>query len=212
MGSWFQNLWELLVRLWSNDQTGAKLTSLQKLLVLGLLGVLLIWLGSSFQVEKQEKPLGEQLVYQPEGLEAFSQRKESTNPIRQYEEMYEVQLREILEQIAGVEDVSVMVNLESSEEIIIQQNIRTTNQNTHEKDSQQGTRVVIDSSSDTQAVIIQQEDQQQPVIIKTIKPKVRGVLVVAKGVEHAKVQRWIMESVQKVLDVPLHKISVVPKK
>lgn len=45
-----------------------------------------------------------------------------------------------------------------------------------------------------------------------MKPRVRGVLVVAKGADNIQVKAWITEAVQKVLDVPAYKISILPKK
>jgi stage III sporulation protein AG len=48
-------------------------------------------------------------------------------------------------------------------------------------------------------------------VIKTVKPHVRGVLVVAKGAEQPRIQAIIMESVQRVLEVPPHRIGIQAK-
>lgn len=48
--------------------------------------------------------------------------------------------------------------------------------------------------------------------MKTVKPKVRGVVVVASGAGNLQVKAWILEAVQKVLAVPSYKISILPKK
>ncbi|MFS8513242.1 MAG: stage III sporulation protein AG, partial [Planifilum fulgidum] len=40
---------------------------------------------------------------------------------------------------------------------------------------------------------------------------VRGVLIVAEGAEDLKRKALIIEAVQRVLDVPVHRISVMPR-
>ncbi|MNN46313.1 hypothetical protein D3C81_1606920 [compost metagenome] len=47
---------------------------------------------------------------------------------------------------------------------------------------------------------------------KKIKPKVRGVLIVAKGAENKTVKALIVDAVEKGLNVPAYRISVVPRK
>lgn len=54
-------------------------------------------------------------------------------------------------------------------------------------------------------------DGEQPIVLKKLKPQVRGVLVVAKGAENLKVKAAMIEAIQRVLDVPMHRISVMPK-
>lgn len=44
-----------------------------------------------------------------------------------------------------------------------------------------------------------------------MKPKIVGVLVVAKGAEDIKVKTMIVEAVTRALDVPSHRVSVQPK-
>jgi stage III sporulation protein AG len=49
-------------------------------------------------------------------------------------------------------------------------------------------------------------------VVKTVKPKIRGVVVVAKGAENATVKKLISDAVERGLEVPAHRISVVPRK
>ena len=51
-----------------------------------------------------------------------------------------------------------------------------------------------------------------PVVIETKKPAIRGVLVVAKGADNIQVKKWIIEAVTRSLDVPSHRVAVMPKK
>jgi stage III sporulation protein AG len=61
-------------------------------------------------------------------------------------------------------------------------------------------------------VITRNGDTEIPVIIKTKKAEVRGVAIVAAGAENIKVKASIIEAVTRVLDVPAHRVSVLPKK
>ncbi|WP_228728139.1 stage III sporulation protein AG [Brevibacillus composti] len=132
--------------------------------------------------------------------------------IREYENMYETQLKEILTSVVGVGDVEVMVNLDSTPELVVEKNRNIRSSTNQETDKDRATRNQNDQSRDEQVVVVQGGKQDQPVVLKTLKPKVRGVLVVAKGAENIQVKAWITEAVQKVLDVPAYKISILPKK
>jgi len=71
--------------------------------------------------------------------------------------------------------------------------------------------LVEDETKETKLVYVRQGDQEVPVLVQTKKPEVRGVFIIAKGVENATVKKWVVESVSKVLDVPTYRISVMPK-
>ncbi|MFY0543264.1 stage III sporulation protein AG [Brevibacillus sp. H7] len=132
--------------------------------------------------------------------------------IAEYENLYETQLKEILGTVVGVGAVEVMVNLDSTPEMIVAENRNSRSSTTQETDKDRATRNTSDQSRDEEVIVVQGNKQEQPVVVKTLKPKVRGVLVVAKGAENIQVKAWITEAVQKVLDVPAYKISILPKK
>jgi len=132
--------------------------------------------------------------------------------IADYENIYATQLRDILASVVGVGEVEVMVNLESTPELIVAQNTNNRSSTNQEMDKDKATRNQNDQTKDAEVVIVQGGKQDQPVIVKTMKPRVRGVLVVAKGADNIQVKAWITEAVQKVLDVPAYKISILPKK
>ncbi|MDQ0244388.1 stage III sporulation protein AG [Bacillus fengqiuensis] len=140
--------------------------------------------------------------------------KESTHSksMASYEERYETQLKEALESIAGVGDVEVIVTLDATESQVYEKDRVTQNQSTQETDREGGTRKVEDASTDEKLVVIRNGDQEQPVVIKTKKPEIRGVLIVAKGAENIQVKKWIIEAVTRALDVPSHRVAVMPKK
>ncbi|RSK27800.1 stage III sporulation protein AG [Bacillus sp. HMF5848] len=148
-----------------------------------------------------------------EDVATFGQKEES-NPqtILEYERMYENQLKEALDEIVGVSDVTIVVNVDATESKVLEKNIVTQNQTTDETDREGGKRRVEDVSRDEQVVVIRNGEQEVPIILKTKKPEIRGVLIVANGADNVQVKKWILEAVTSVLDVPVHRVAVLPKK
>jgi len=131
---------------------------------------------------------------------------------RDYEQAYESQLKDILTKIVGVGEVEVLVSIDSTEEITVEKNTRDSQQVTNESDPGGAKRHITNITRSGDPVVMQQDGQQAPLIVKTTKPKVRGVVIVAKGAENLTVKKLIIEAVERGLDVPPHRISVVPRK
>ncbi|TKC19858.1 stage III sporulation protein AG [Robertmurraya kyonggiensis] len=149
----------------------------------------------------------------PSEVETLGQTKAAGNDmIADYEQRYETQLKEALEGITGVSDVMVAVNVDATEMKVLEKNTVTRSQTTGEKDREGGERTVEDQSQDSQTVIVRNGEKEVPIVLETKKPEIRGVLVVAKGADNIQVKKWIIESVTKLLDVPVHRVSVMPKK
>lgn len=147
-----------------------------------------------------------------EEVEAFGQKIDGNEIIAAYEDHYENQLKETLEGIVGVGDVIVAVNVDATEKKILEKNVVVQSQKTEEVDREGGQRTVEDQSKDEQLVIIRDGEKEVPIVIETKKPAIRGVIVIAKGADNIEVKKWILESVTKLLDVPVHRVSVMPKK
>lgn len=146
-------------------------------------------------------------------VETFSLKKDSNNKtITGYEEEYEKQLTKALEEMLGVDDVTVVVNIDSTDKKVLEKNTVTKSQTTEEKDNEGGERKVQDTSTDEQLVIIREGEKEVPIVVEYQKPSIRGVLVVAKGAENIQVKKWIIEAVTRSLDVPSHRVAVMPKK
>ncbi|MBE3553439.1 MAG: stage III sporulation protein AG [Thermicanus sp.] len=177
------------------------------IILIGLAAGLFL-MGSFFKVQEEKNPPP------PEASDAQAVQGESVKEwtMKDYEEFYENSLREILEQIVGVGQVTVMVNLDSTEEKVYQTNLQTGKQVTEEKDTQGGTRTVEDTTQNSQVVTVTGGGGEQPIVVKTVKPKIRGVVVVANGVENMQVKAWIFDVIERSLDVPPHRISIAPRK
>jgi stage III sporulation protein AG len=144
---------------------------------------------------------------------AFGQKKSSGNKtINDYEKSYESQLKKAIEEMLGVNDVTVIVQIDSTDKKVFEKNKNTKTQTTDETDRDGGQRKVQESSSDEQLVITRNGDKEVPIVVETKKPEIRSVLVVAKGADNIQVQKWIREAITKGLGVPSYRVAVMPKK
>ncbi|OEF98435.1 stage III sporulation protein AG [Desulfuribacillus alkaliarsenatis] len=131
--------------------------------------------------------------------------------MREYEELYERNLEKILEKVAGVGQVSVMVNIDSTEEVVLGTNTRSTERNTDENDRQGGSRKVTELTEDNQIVILRgNSGGETPVVIKRLKPNIRGIIIVAEGANNIKTHALLSEAAQRALNVSANKISILP--
>lgn len=186
------------------------------LFILLIVGVLLMVIGSFWKGNVEERPTAVFNDGESEAdmsAETFGKSKNETNSsMKAYEEQYENQLKEALEEIVGVQEVTVVVNVEATERKVFDKNTILKNQTTSEEDKEGGIRKIEDQSTEDELNIIQDGENEVPVVIETRKPEIKGVLIVAGGAENIQVKKWIIEAVTRALDVPSHRVSVVPKK
>ncbi len=211
MGDDKKNVW--LTRIFGSN--GGKSSGDKKngqtpwIIILALVGAGIMIFSSFIQVSDEVMPYE---TTEPPAQEttALIDKEDTPKTMQEYEKQYENQLVEIITNMLGVEKVAVKVNLDSTEVIEVEKNRNITQQTTKEKDKQGGTREIEDSKRDEQVVLYQNNGNQYPLILKTIKPKVRGVVIVAEGAENVQVKAMIIEAVQKLLDVPPHEIGILP--
>lgn len=190
-----------------------KKISAKFLIILLILGIILMFSSNLFKAKEQEVPVLKSQTEQAKDVPTFGQKNsDNKSSIDKYEKEYEQQLKEALESVAGVKDVTIEINLDSSEEKILDKNTVKRSQTTDETDKEGGKRKVGDESTDEKTVIVRQGDKEAPIILRENKPKVRGVLVVAKGVDNLQVKQMVIEAVTRMLEVPSHRVSVLPKK
>lgn len=184
------------------------------IVIIGLIGLLLIIIGNSFSPEPEEKQQMIKNVPQKTekpATETLSDKSDNSSDVSEIEASYEKELTDMLNKINGVSGAEVMVNLNSTRIKVYEKNLITGQQTTEETDKQGGTREIEDSTKETKVVLVRQGDKEVPLLVQTKKPKVRGVFIVANGVDHATVKKWVINAVSKVLDVPTHRVSVMPK-
>ena len=209
-----------------DEKDGKKLTKYHYFLLLFVLGVSFMLVSQIFSSEPSQEPAADQpaasqkatsesTVQSGEGEKEVFKPASDDKPkesIQDYEQEYENQLKDILETIIGVEDVSIVVNVDATSLKIFEKNRKTQETSTNETDKQGGKRTVSEMSSDEEIVIIKNGDKETPVVVQTKKPDIRGVLVGAQGVDNVQIKKTIIEAVTRVLDVPSHRVAVAPKK
>ncbi|MFS0561953.1 stage III sporulation protein AG [Terribacillus sp. 179-K 1B1 HS] len=197
------------------DSQNKKPTKLGYLVIVGLLGALLLLISGLFTEQAEpggQTPQQKQDTVTGKTEETFAKKESDTSASSaDLEAAYEQDLVGLLEKIKGVSEVEVMVNLNSTHQKIYEKNLIIGQQTSEETDQNGGERVVEDENEEQQVVLVRQGDQEVPLLVETRKPEVRGVLIVAKGADQATVREWVVEAVSRVLDVPTHRISVMPK-
>jgi stage III sporulation protein AG len=177
------------------------------LMLLGAVGVVLLF--NPFAWFKGPESLQSS---PPSAASATSTADTSIDGLDQYEAMVDKEMTNILNAINGVSDAKVMVTLDSGPETVYATDDQDNKQTTTEGDNNGGTRTTTQEDKQGKIVIVNKDGNNQALVEKVIRPKVRGVVVVAKGAESIKIQALIMDAVQRALDVPYHRISIQPEK
>lgn len=125
-----------------------------------------------------------------------------------YETYIESRLSEILTKLKGVGKVDVMVTLDDSVEKVPASNVTTTREITNELDAQGGTREI--SREDETIQVVNTSDNV--VVLKEVKPNIKGVIVVADGAEDPMVLESLYEAVKTVLGVSGNRVQIFPSK
>ncbi|HZW67327.1 MAG TPA: stage III sporulation protein AG [Pseudogracilibacillus sp.] len=184
----------------------------KKLIIISLaiIGIVLI-IFSDFLKNENEIDLG---VIDDKELheEAVTKMKDPfVSDVSEMEELYEESLQAMLNKITGITEVEVMINIDSTNVQLYEKDVVFGSQTTVETDQSGGRRTVEDETKETNLVYVRKGDEEIPVLLKTEKPAVRGVFIIAKGVDNAAVRQMVVEAVSRVLDVPTYRISVLPK-
>ena len=196
------------------EKDGEKLKKKHYIIVILVIGIAIMLTGEFLNKETNQSsdPVPVNSEADVEEAKAFAgQKKNQPSTMREYEEYYENQLKEAIEAIAGVEEATIFVNVDSTEQVVYEKNIINKKQITSETDSNGGTREVEDQSKEEQVIIVREGEKEVPLVAETKKPEIRGVLVVAKGAEQIQVKKSIIEAVTRTLDVPSHRVSVLAK-
>lgn len=122
-----------------------------------------------------------------------------------YSTLLESKLENVLSQLKGVGKVKVMITLEDTTEIIPAFNTTKNNENTKEIDSQGGTREIVREDMTMQMVT---NEEGEPIVLKEIKPTIKGVIVIADGAENLEVKEMLYEAVKTVLGIPGNRVEI----
>jgi len=174
-----------------------------KLLVLLAGGIFLLVCTSSWFTPQQEAPAApdhtEDAVVDGElGIE---------------EKQLEQRLESILSSVAGAGDVEVTITMASGAEHYYAQNHSRQDRTIEEQDRSGGNRQTTEVTEEDNLVLVGAASggNQEPVLIKSTRPEIAGVLVLSEGARYPGLREELVQAVVTVLDIPVHKVSVLPK-
>jgi len=127
-----------------------------------------------------------------------------------YSAYLEKKLANILSKLEGVGEVNVMVTLENSVEKITATNTTKSTENIVENDGEGGTRQV--QREDLTMQVVTRGSDGSLLVVKEIKPKVLGVIVIAEGADDPEVKEKLYEAVKTVLGITGNKVQVYSSK
>lgn len=129
-----------------------------------------------------------------------------------YEMATKNELKSVLEQIEGVGKVDVMISFANGEEQVPAINENDAKNSTEEKDNEGGNRNTTQINNGSTIVMSSIDGKSQPFIVKTLKPKVVGVIVVAEGAENSITSLSITNAVMNIFNLTPDKVNVLPMK
>lgn len=138
--------------------------------------------------------------------------QKTTKTADDFEIAMENKLKSTLEKIEGVGRVDVMITFESGEEQVPAINVNDSTSTTEEKDGTGGTRKNTQKTNGSTIVVTNDGAKNEPLIVKTYKPKVIGVCVVAEGADSKATEYMISKAVVKLFNLSMDKVNVYPMK
>ena len=129
------------------------------------------------------------------------------NTVVQGEETDEQKLQRVLSAIKGAGDVQVMITYVSSPERVMAED---TDENINSVVEASGTsqRTTTNTTQNKRAVTVQRSGGAEAIILKEIKPEVKGVIVVAQGAGNISVQLDLIRAVSACLGVAPSKVEI----
>lgn len=200
-------------KLLTNEGGSPKQGKVQYIIIVALFGAAIMLLSNMFFSKEDSKSLEVTAndSSSSQATEAVFGQKDGSSSTTEYEKIYKEEIKEAINSIAGVKDAIIYIHIDGSEKKIFEKDTTQSIQKTDEKDTQGGNRTVEETTSESKVVLVPNGEKQVPLVVETKKPKITGVLVVAKGAENIKVKSMIIEAVTRALDVPSHRVSVQPK-
>ncbi|MDI7246008.1 MAG: hypothetical protein QME92_00835 [Bacillota bacterium] len=192
------------------------------LLLAGLVGVLLLVIGFSSRLQGPSQAPG---VMPPggtqgpapvvsEGTGAGTGTGAGGGPGSVSDESHlERRLEEILRQVEGAGRVSVKVTFATGRMYEYAENASREESTTKEHDSEGVRRETTEVRTSGEVVTTQERTSgyAMPVVRNVLEPRVQGVLVVSDGARDARVRGALTDAVATLLDIPPHKVAVLPR-
>ena len=173
---------------------------LRNILILGLIGIIFLFAGNLFSSTNSSRT-------EPTSL------KPVENDINQksYQSELSQRLEETISLMKGVGQTRVQLITEQGPKYEYEYNVEQDNKITNETDQNGGERRIEEKNTKKDLVILRDNSgNEEPVKKVEIKPEITGVIIIAQGSEDSDIKYKIYKSVSRLLDLPLHKINVLP--
>ncbi|MBU3110669.1 stage III sporulation protein AG [Clostridium lacusfryxellense] len=188
-----------------NDNNKKSDKMLGNLVLIILVAVVIVLASSFFKSPKVTTSAG------ATETEADKVSKESSaTKIDDYEAQLEDKLKLTLQGIEGVGKVQLMIYFESGEESVPAVNVTDSKSLTVENDTTGGKRNINQENNGSTVVMSNNGDENQPLIVKTYKPVITGVCVVAQGSSVRITELRIRQAVINLFNLPESKVNVYP--
>ncbi len=125
-----------------------------------------------------------------------------------YSKSLENKLENILSEVAGAGDVSVMITLNNEGEKTLAFDYDYSSKKTNETDNNGGIREIEELTENTNTLF----SNSVPVILKESTPSVKGVVIITEGGDNVEIVQSFRNVCMALLDLPAHKIQVLKKK
>jgi len=179
---------------------------IEKAVIIAIVGVICLIAGSVlFQGDAKKGVTGSKsdTIGEQKAVEALNQTDANTQS-----NQMEKSLESILSKIKGVGKVEVMVTFFSGNESIPAFDVKTSGNDTTEKDKEGGSRNIKQSEKENKTIYEEKDGVKKPFIVKELLPRVKGVVIVADGAANADIKISLTKAAEALLDIAAHKIQV----
>jgi stage III sporulation protein AG len=163
-----------------------------------LMGIFLMMIGKSNKIDNYNEKNFKNEVNENRLINNSS--NENKIASENYCKEIENSLKRMIKKIRGVEEAEVIVTLKSSKEEVVLKDIP------YEKEKM-GEEELYCENEET-VMLEDKEGNTHPYIVKELNPKVEGIVVGIRTVNE-QVKKDIIEVVQVLFDIPIHKIKIV---
>ena len=168
-------------------------TSKKVIIIIGVLGIALIFASGFFKPEKKEN---EKAVM-------------SRCSTQEYVSKLEKSLTEIVSSIKGAGESKVMVTLENSEQTIYATEERQNKEATEDKSDGQTSKKKESDGLEKKYITIKDSDGSEKALSVTqIQPTVKGVVVVCQGGDDPCVQKKVVDAIKTALNITAKRVYV----
>lgn len=171
-----------------------KLTGKETMIVILLMGALLAVIA----IPTGKKDEAEDVIINENSIETII--------AEDYQQKLETRLEAVLSQIEGVGKVEVMITLQASSREVIEKDLSTQQDYVRETEGDTQTNHV---TKEENTVYRESGDGSTPYVVQEIYPEVEGVLVVAEGGDDSYVNLTIVDAIQALFGIDVHKIKIV---